>query len=255
MQDIAPFNPANAALQTALNQTASTGSTVPAPTSTPTSTTASTAGAASSLAADFDTFLTLLTSQLQNQDPLDPLDTENFTQQLVQFAGVEQAITTNTNLETLIGLQSSVDRFGALSLIGTNIEVADSQIVNDGTGGQWRILLDQPAGDFTADIVDAEGRTVRRLALSETRTDQQVIWDGLDDAGARAPAGVYRLQLTPRDSGPSAAPIPAPAAEIVAVLRVTGIDLSDTETRIETATGNFSLNSIRRITQDTDRGA
>lgn len=61
----------------------------------------------SSLTKNFDTFLTLLTTQLRNQDPLDPLDTEKFTSQLVQFASVEQAIKTNQHLETLIALQSA----------------------------------------------------------------------------------------------------------------------------------------------------
>jgi len=77
---------------------------------------AASSSAFSSLTTNFDTFLTLLTTQLRNQDPLDPLDTEQFTQQLVQFAGVEQSIQTNSNLETLIALQSSTYRAGALDL-------------------------------------------------------------------------------------------------------------------------------------------
>ena len=75
----------------------------------------------SSLTENLDTFLTLLTTQLQNQDPLEPLDTEQFTQQLVQFAGVEQSIQTNSNLETLIALQSSSDRSSALELCTRSI--------------------------------------------------------------------------------------------------------------------------------------
>ena len=62
---------------------------------------------AQQLAGNFNTFLTLLTTQLQNQDPLDPLDTNQFTQQLVEFASVEQQVNMNTNLQTLISMQQT----------------------------------------------------------------------------------------------------------------------------------------------------
>src|ERR1700739_1351134 len=96
-------------------------------TTTPTSST-STAGSnvaqaaglngASSLAGNFDTFLQLLTTQLQNQNPLDPLDTNQFTQQLVEFASVEQQINTNTNLQSLITIQQMTEETSALHPVG-----------------------------------------------------------------------------------------------------------------------------------------
>src|SRR5580658_5260093 len=84
----------------------------------------STAGAAGTnasqqLAGNFDTFLQLLTTQLQNQNPLDPLDTNQFTQQLVEFASVEQQINTNTNLQTMISLQPATEATSALQLVGS----------------------------------------------------------------------------------------------------------------------------------------
>src|ERR1700720_126620 len=97
---------------------------------TPTTSTsnASTAQAASAigsqqLAGNFNTFLTLLTTQLQNQDPLDPLDTNQFTQQLVEFASVEQQINMNTNLQSLITMQQTTEATSALQLVGSTITV------------------------------------------------------------------------------------------------------------------------------------
>ncbi|MGB1540522.1 MAG: flagellar hook assembly protein FlgD, partial [Rickettsiales bacterium] len=78
--------------------------------------------ARSKLSGDFDTFLLLLTTQLQNQDPIEPLDTNEFTAQLVQFANVEQAIDTNSNLETMISMQQGTQINNAVNYIGNFVE-------------------------------------------------------------------------------------------------------------------------------------
>src|SRR6201988_4033736 len=97
-------------------------------TTTPTSSTSSnsTSQAASSvgmqqLAGNFDEFLQLLTTQLQNQDPLSPLDTNQFTQQLVEFASVQQQVDMNTNMQTLISLQQSSEASSAMQMVGANV--------------------------------------------------------------------------------------------------------------------------------------
>src|ERR1700729_3728196 len=95
---------------------------------TPTTTTSNTSTAQAAgdvgsqqLAGDYNTFLTLLTTQLQNQDPLDPLDTNQFTQQLVEFSSVEQQVNMNTNLQTLISLQQTSEATSAMQFLGTNV--------------------------------------------------------------------------------------------------------------------------------------
>src|SRR5215470_4071131 len=96
----------------------------PSPAGTP-STTAASASAATlgNIAGNFNAFLTLLTTQLQHQDPLSPLDTNQFTSQLVQFASVEQQINMNTSLSTLISLQQTAQATAALGFIGTTVVV------------------------------------------------------------------------------------------------------------------------------------
>jgi flagellar basal-body rod modification protein FlgD len=95
---------------------------------------AATAGS-QQLAGNFDTFLQLLTTQLQNQNPLDPLDTNQFTQQLVEFASVEQQVNMNTNLQTLISLQQTSQATSAMQLIGATAAVkSNTAVLSNATG-------------------------------------------------------------------------------------------------------------------------
>jgi flagellar basal-body rod modification protein FlgD len=100
--------------------------------------------ASQQLAGNFNTFLQLLTTQLQNQNPLDPLDTNQFTQQLVEFASVEQQINTNTNLQSLINLQQTSEATSALSLVGSTVTVGgNSATLSNATSEPY----DLDAGD------------------------------------------------------------------------------------------------------------
>src|ERR1700691_2933136 len=96
------------------------------PTTNSTSSTGTAAGLDGSqqLAGNFNTFLTLLTTQLQNQNPLDPLDTNQFTQQLVEFSSVEQQVNMNTNLQTLISLQQTSEATSAMQYLGSNVTLS-----------------------------------------------------------------------------------------------------------------------------------
>src|SRR5579872_4304807 len=101
------------------------------PTNAAASTATSTAGqvtvaGSQEIAGNFDTFLQLLTTQLQNQDPLSPLDTNQFTEQLVEFASVEQQINENSNLQTLISLQQTSQETQAMQFIGSNVTINTS---------------------------------------------------------------------------------------------------------------------------------
>src|ERR1700710_1437277 len=96
-------------------------------TSTTTGSTASATGLdKDTIAGNFQTFLTLLTTQLKNQNPLDPLDTNQFTQQLVQFAGVEQQLKSNDQLKSLVALQKSSQATEALIYVGNTVSVDGS---------------------------------------------------------------------------------------------------------------------------------
>src|SRR5882724_10025475 len=97
------------------------------------------------LAGNFNTFLTLLTTQLKNQNPLDPLDTNQFTSQLVQFASVEQQINMNQQLTTLVAMQKATQTTSAMSFLGSTATVdgSSTRLANGSAG--WSFSVDKPS--------------------------------------------------------------------------------------------------------------
>ncbi|MFQ6016753.1 MAG: flagellar hook assembly protein FlgD [Kiloniellaceae bacterium] len=162
--------------------------------------TGSGSNAAGSLAETFDTFLTLLTTQLKNQDPLDPLDSNQFTEQLVQFAGVEQSIATNKKLDQLVALQTSNQLNGAVSYIGKTVEVvSDRLLLRDGIA-QISYGIEGNAAQTTINIVDQNGVTVRAVNGEIASGRHEFAWDGKDSRGNQLPDGVYGFTVIAVDS-------------------------------------------------------
>src|SRR6201994_3178945 len=115
------------------------GTTTP-PAST-SSTTDSTGLDGSTIAGNFQTFLTLLTTQLKNQDPLSPLDTNQFTAQLVQFAQVEQQLKSNSQLSTLVSLQQTAQNTAALNFVGQTVDVAGATTALTNGTATWQMAV------------------------------------------------------------------------------------------------------------------
>src|SRR5947209_5978867 len=168
----------------------------PVPNSSSTSGSTSTVTSSATLAGNFNTFLKLLTTQLQNQNPLSPLDTNQFTQQLVEFAGVEQQINMNTQLGTLIALQKTSQVTTALNFVGTTVAVDGSTAQLANGRASWTFSATKPA-NAAISISNASGQTVF--------TDNQVVqagaqtyaWTGRDSSGAALPPGLYTISITP----------------------------------------------------------
>lgn len=160
----------------------------------------STNASAASLADNFDTFLSLLTTQLKNQDPLEPMDSNQFTQQLVQFAGVEQAINTNKKLDQLIGMQAGGGLNNAVAYIGKTVEASGDQIVLQDGGATLGYDLAANAAQARISIVDALGRTVRVLDGERASGSHRLTWDGLDQNGVQLPDGTYRFAVAAVDA-------------------------------------------------------
>lgn len=188
------------------------------------------------IAADFDTFLTLLTAQLQNQDPLDPLDTDKFVSQLVQFSSVEQTIQTNQNLETLIGLQSATQTANALALLGENVVFAGDRAVADNGTAEWRYAVPDGASAVALTVIDREGRIVAQAAGNSAAGEHSFAWTGGTDGG------VYRLGVAAVDrSGASLAAAARSVAAVTSVSSVTGAP------RLTTALGDIGLADVTRV--------
>src|SRR5881394_1182425 len=111
------------------------------------------------IAGNFTTFLQLLTTQLKNQNPLDPLDTNQFTQQLVQFAQVEQQLKSNDQLETLVALQKSTQASAAMDFVGKTVLISGATTHLNATGNSvWAFSSPKPAS-ATVTIRDSTGQT------------------------------------------------------------------------------------------------
>jgi flagellar basal-body rod modification protein FlgD len=176
--------------------------------SSSTSSSTSTSSAASTaLAGDFNTFLTLLTTQLKNQDPTNPMDTNEFTQQLVQFSQVEQQIDMNKNLETMISLLQSQQSSANLDYVGKVVDVdsADATL-SEGNSVYWSYELPSGTSTVQYNILDGDGNVVRSVSASTADLDVdsagriQLAWDGLDNDGNQAADGTYTLEVTAKDS-------------------------------------------------------
>jgi flagellar basal-body rod modification protein FlgD len=149
--------------------------------------------------ADYNMFLKLLTTQMQNQDPLSPMDTSQYTQQLVQYSQVEQSIEQNTTLKDILGRLSTQDMAQSSSFIGREAQF-DSNVsgLSDSAPALWGFTAARPVGALTATITDASGKVVDTRAI-DPATSGRLSWDGTLGNGTKAPAGSYSLAIKGTD--------------------------------------------------------
>ena len=202
--------------------------------------------ASAQLTANFDTFLTLLTAQLRNQDPLEPLDTEQFTQQLVQFAGVEQSIQTNQNLEALLALQTASSNETALALVGRVATVdSDTSALSAETPAQWRFTLPQRVESATAQVFDQRGALIAEFDAPTDAGAHNIAWAGQTSNGGRAPEGTYRVVINALSA--EGAPV---EASISTRGRVDAVAFDNGVAAIEIAGTRFGLEQVLRADID-----
>ena len=152
-----------------------------------------------------EAFLQLLTVQLKNQDPLDPVKNEAFVAQLAQFSSLEQLQNINQSLtdgnktgsDNSAATLTAVSNNTAVSLIGKQVEVTQNNLTLPASGSaSVPFRLEGPADRVTAEISDAQGKHVRNLELHPSGLQGTMVWDGKDDNGIRMNAGTYQLSLT-----------------------------------------------------------
>lgn len=174
---------------------------------TPVTGTQKTNGANEALNANFDMFLKLLTTQMQNQDPLDPMETSEYTQQLVQYSSVEQSIQQTGTLKDILANLSTQDLAQSANLLGTDAMFNSSTAGLSGSApANWSWEASRPVETLTATISDASGRIVETRALDAARAGS-LSWDGALTGGRTAPAGGYTLALNARAADGTSVPI------------------------------------------------
>ncbi|MCK5575359.1 MAG: flagellar hook assembly protein FlgD [Sphingomonadales bacterium] len=153
------------------------------------------------LADDFDDFLTLLTTQLQVQDPLDPMDSSEFTNQLLQFTSVEQMISQNQNLEDIAALTAFYGMNDAVNYIGKDITVQQSvSTLSETAPARWIYELDAKAFENELEIKDADGNVVHTITGQTDQGSHSLSWDGALEGGGYATPGQYTLEVKALDA-------------------------------------------------------
>ena len=196
-----------------------------------------------SLANNFDTFLTLLTAQLQNQDPLAPMDSTQFTQQLVQFSQVEQQIRTNQQMESLVGQFQAASASAALSYLGKDAIIEADETYLAGGEANWAYVLpDGGADTVKVTVRDSAGRAVYTAEdVPITEGEHLFTWDGVKTNGETAADGVYTIDIEASTNG----------EEVDTIVRVRetimGVDFSGTTPSIITPSGMRTFDKIRSV--------
>ena len=195
----------------------------------------------STIAGNFDTFLSLLTTQLKNQNPLDPLDTNQFTSQLVQFSSVEQQLKTNSYLQAMMTSTQNSTNNEAVSYIGKSVTSTGTNSDLANGSATWSFNLPQ-AATVTATIKDANGNQVYTETGKMASGNGQFNWDGTGTDGTTEPAGTYSITLTAKAADGS---FVAASTETTGV--VTGVDLSGSQPSLIVGTSNIKLSDVTSV--------
>ena len=212
------------------------------------STTAADAGstassALSSIAGNFNSFLTMLTTQLQNQDPSSPMSSDTFTSELATFAGVQQQVNTNTNLSTLISLNQDSQVTADTGLVGEKASFTGAQIpLQSGTGSiSFTTARAEP---IAIAVTNASGNVVRTMQGTSTAGTNNWSWDGKDDAGNTLADGAYGVAVETQDTSGNVSPV-----TFTATGTITGVSKSaGGSVLLQMGTASVDMTNVSSIT-------
>lgn len=164
-------------------------------------TTGNTGQSRTTLVENYDTFLQLLVAQVKAQDPTSPMDTNQFTQQLVQFSELEQGIQTNENIENLVKSISSANAAGLVSYIGGEVTADGATTVVNGGKARWSINATDDAQRSIVQIKDVRGNIVHTREVNLSQGENAFEWDGTKDkgAGSASDGERYSIEVTAKD--------------------------------------------------------
>ena len=198
--------------------------------------------ASSQIAGNFQSFLQLLTTQLQNQNPLSPLDTNQFTQQLVEFAGVQQQLNTNDSLATLVSLQQTAQSTQALGFVGKTAVVNGSTATMTNSTATWQLSATSNS-TVNISITSSTGQTVftGNYAMN-AGNNQPFTWNGIGSDGTQLPDGSYKLTATAKDSSGNSVAIKTQVEGVVS-----SVDLTQSPPLLSIGGQTFTVNQIQSI--------
>jgi flagellar basal-body rod modification protein FlgD len=215
---------------------------VPASSTSNSSASSANALASQQIAGNFQSFLQLLTTQLQNQNPLDPLDTNQFTQQLVEFAGVQQQLNTNDSLATLVSLQQATQSTEALSYVGKTVTVSGNTATMANSEAVWALSVPN-ASTVDVSIASSTGQTVFTGSYDVSAGNNQPFeWNGTGNDGTQNPDGNYTLTATAKDSSGNTVAVSTSVGGIVS-----SVDLTQSPPMLTIGGQTYTLSQIQSI--------
>ncbi|MBN2467891.1 MAG: flagellar hook assembly protein FlgD [Deltaproteobacteria bacterium] len=191
-------------------------------------------------------FLYLLVNQLKAQDPLNPMESTEFTAQLAQFSSLEELGQINDSLEYLQLYQASSNNAQAVGFIGREVEAIDNALViDDGTADDIHFNLAGDADAVFGLIYNSDGQVVRILEYGGYSSGKHdVSWDGRDNAGGRLPDGEYTVELSATDAdGESVGMDPFIRG------RVTGVFFNDGVTYLIVDDKEVAIGAITKVSE------
>ena len=207
------------------------------------SSSSSSATDSSSVSTAYATFLKLLTTQLQNQNPLDPTDTTQMTTEMIQLSGVEQQLKANDTLSSISSDLSSITMANGIGYIGKTITAAgDTVPIQDGSC-DWNYVVSSTAYAVKLEVVDSDGDTVYSTTGDATSGTHSFSWDGKTTDGSTVSSGDYTLKVSAYDSEGTAVNT---ATQIIGV--VTGVDSSSGTTELKIGDVDVALSDVSSLT-------
>ncbi len=175
----------------------------------------STQSASKRLNENFDMFLMMLTTQLKNQNPMDPLDANKFTEQLVQYSSVEQQVAMNQSLDQLKAIMVAQNAASLVSYVGAEVTAqGNAAVLKDGKAS-WVFSTGTQAQSMQVEIRNEAGAVVATRSITPSGKDHTFEWDGKANDGTSLPAGTYRVTVTAKDAQGATMPVTTKVSGIV----------------------------------------
>lgn len=193
----------------------------------------------------YNNFLLLLTKQLQNQDPLSPMDTAEFTQQLVSFSSVEQMIQSNKRLEQLISLQSATNAFGAVNFLGNRVAIDSDRVSLKDGKASFQYQIDRKAAQAVLRVTDASGKTVLVQEANRETGTYNVDWNGKDAFGNQLPDGQYQVSVSYADEMGKIY-----SAKMTSFGVVDSTEITDGQVKLFIGSVGFPIDKIIKVTKN-----
>ena len=193
------------------------------------------------IAKNFDQFLTLLTTQLKNQNPLEPLDTNQFTQQLVQFTQVEQQMKMNTQMAALIAIEQSAQSTAAMAYLGSTATVDGATAKLESGAAKWTFSSDKPSS-ATINIKNSTGALVYSGSYAVNAGQQAFQWDGRSNNGTKQPDGNYTMAISAKDASGNAVAISTQVSGTV-----DSVDLNASPPTLQIGGQSFTMDKIKKV--------